>query len=44
MSDPVGFGANLLTIISAFKNPKELLAKLRELSKRQKVLQLYSWS
>ena len=38
MGDPVGFGANLLAIISAFKDPKELVAKLRGLSKRQKVL------
>ena len=38
MGDPVGFGANLLAIISAFKDPKELIAKLRGLSKRQKVL------
>lgn len=28
MGDPVGFGANLLAIISAFKDPKELVAKL----------------
>lgn len=38
MGDPVGFGANLLAIISAFKDPKELVAKLRGLSKRQKIL------
>ena len=38
MGDPVGFGANLLAIISAFKDPKELVAKLRGLSKCQKVL------
>lgn len=31
MVDPVGFGANLLTIISAFKDPKELVNKLKEL-------------
>jgi len=29
MGDPLGIGANLLTIISAFKDPKELVAKLR---------------
>lgn len=38
MGDPVGFGANLLAIISAFKDPKELVAKLRGLSQRQKIL------
>ena len=38
MGDPLGIGANLLTIISAFKDPKELVAKLRSLSRRQKVL------
>ena len=38
MGDPVGFGANLLAIISAFKDPKELVAKLWGLSRLQKVL------
>lgn len=38
MGDPVGFGANLLAIISAFKDPKELIYKLRNLNKRQKIL------
>ena len=38
MGDPLGIGANLLAIISAFKDPKELVAKLRSLSRRQKVL------
>lgn len=38
MGDPVGFGANLLTIISAFKDPKELIDKIRNLSKRQKIV------
>lgn len=38
MGDPVGFGANLLTIISAFKDPKELVDKLRSLNKRQKIM------
>lgn len=38
MGDPIGLGANLLAIVSAFKDPKELVAKLRGLSKRQKVL------
>lgn len=38
MGDPVGFGANLLTIISAFKDPKELIDKLKNLSKRQKII------
>jgi len=38
MDDPVGFGANLLTIISAFKDPKELIDKLSSLNKRQKIL------
>lgn len=38
MNDPVGFWANVLAIISAFKDPKELLIKVRNLSNRQKVL------
>ena len=38
MGDPLGIGANLLAIISAFKYPKELVAKLRSLSRCQKVL------
>ena len=38
MGDPLGIGANLLTIISAFKDPKELVAKLRSLSRQQKVV------
>ena len=38
MGDPVGFGANLLAIISAFKDPKVLVAKLRGLSQLQKIL------
>lgn len=36
MGDPLGIGANLLAII--FKDPKELVAKLRSLSRRQEVL------
>lgn len=38
MGDLVGFGANLLAIISAFKDPKELIYKLRNLNKHQKIL------
>ena len=38
MGDPVGFGANLLTIISAFKDPKDLVNKIKSLSKRQKIM------
>lgn len=38
MGDPVGFGANLITIISAFKNPGELLRTFRGLHRRQKAL------
>lgn len=41
MCDPVGFGANLLTIISGFKDPKELINKLRNLNKRQKIMSAF---
>lgn len=37
MVDPVGFGANLLTIISAFKDPKELVNKLKNLNMSRKI-------
>lgn len=36
MGDPVGFGANLLAIISAFKDPEELIYKLRNLTSAKK--------
>lgn len=38
MGDPVGFGANALTIISMFKDPKELVHAFMRLNKRQKIL------
>lgn len=38
MGSVVGFLADLLSILSVFKDPKDLLAKLKELSKRQKVI------
>ena len=38
MVDPFGLGANLVTIISAFKDPKDLVNKIRSLNKRQKIL------
>jgi len=38
MGDLLGLGANFLAIISAFKDPKELVAKLRSLSRQQKVV------
>lgn len=38
MGDPVGFGANLITIISAFKDPGELVRAFRGLHRHQKIL------
>lgn len=38
MGDPVGFWANLITIISAFKNPGDLVRAFRGLHRRQKIL------
>lgn len=38
MGDPVGFWANLITIISAFKNPGDLVRAFRGLRRRQKIL------
>lgn len=38
MGSVVGFLADLLSILSVFKDHKDLLVKLKELSKRQKVI------
>jgi len=38
VGDPVGFWANVLTIISMFKEPKELVRAFRGLHRRQKIL------